>query len=578
MRGYVRALHRQPRPAAQPPRPARRHAVAAPTTWPGSCTSRCTRRGRRPVRRPAWCCCSTRPAACWSRSARSARCPGRRTLAGLRLALGDGLLGTVADERRAGARPDHGRLRPGARRAARHHVRGRAVRRPRTGDDRWRRADRAGAAGPRAVRPARPGRFDETDVSTLTTFAAQAAIALDNVRLHEEAQRLSLTDPLTGLFNYRYLRESLRRELERAARFGRTLAVAGARPRPLQGRQRHLRPRRRRRGAGRGRPPDPGRDPGGRRRVPARRRGVRDPAAGDRRGRRRGAGPPAGRRGAATRRCAPATTRSASRSRSGWPCIPEHGATGSAVLEAADSALYAAKAAGRDACRTADDAARRASRSPLGAPRYLSAPSVPVTGASRGTQPTQRALAVSLSGMPQDHDARPSSQGCHPRRRPRHPFPAGDQGGAQGTAAGGRPAGPAVHRGGGRRRRYHDVLLITGRGKTAMVDHFDRRPDLEQRLEEKGDDERLAAVKPAERTGRDLHLPAGRAARASGTRCPTPSRTSATSRSPCCSATSSWTTSRCSSRCSTCRPAPAASCSRCWRCAPEEVSRYGIAR
>jgi UTP--glucose-1-phosphate uridylyltransferase len=39
-----------------------------------------------------------------------------------------------------------------------------------------------------------------------------------------------------------------------------------------------------------------------------------------------------------------------------------------------------------------------------------------------------------------------------------------------------------------------DVLLITGRGKTSMVDHFDRRPDLEARLIEKGDEERLAAV------------------------------------------------------------------------------------
>ncbi|MFY1675051.1 UTP--glucose-1-phosphate uridylyltransferase [Plantactinospora sp. WMMB334] len=40
-----------------------------------------------------------------------------------------------------------------------------------------------------------------------------------------------------------------------------------------------------------------------------------------------------------------------------------------------------------------------------------------------------------------------------------------------------------------------DVLLITGRGKTAMVDHFDRRPDLEARLEAKGDPELLAAVR-----------------------------------------------------------------------------------
>jgi UTP--glucose-1-phosphate uridylyltransferase len=45
----------------------------------------------------------------------------------------------------------------------------------------------------------------------------------------------------------------------------------------------------------------------------------------------------------------------------------------------------------------------------------------------------------------------------------------------------------------------NDILLVTGRGKTSMVDHFDRRPDLEQRLEAKGDHERLAAViRPSE--------------------------------------------------------------------------------
>ncbi|SDY04250.1 UDP-glucose pyrophosphorylase [Micromonospora pattaloongensis] len=40
-----------------------------------------------------------------------------------------------------------------------------------------------------------------------------------------------------------------------------------------------------------------------------------------------------------------------------------------------------------------------------------------------------------------------------------------------------------------------DVLLITGRGKTSMVDHFDRQPYLESRLEEKGDLKRLEAVR-----------------------------------------------------------------------------------
>lgn len=41
----------------------------------------------------------------------------------------------------------------------------------------------------------------------------------------EEAQRLSVTDPLTGLGNLRSLRESLRREVERANRFGHALGV-----------------------------------------------------------------------------------------------------------------------------------------------------------------------------------------------------------------------------------------------------------------------------------------------------------------------------------------------------------------
>ncbi|ASW53408.1 diguanylate cyclase [Plantactinospora sp. KBS50] len=67
--------------------------------------------------------------------------------------------------------------------------------------------------------------FDDADLATLRSFARHAAVAVDNVRVHEEAQRLSLTDPLTGLWNYRYLKESIRREVERASRFGRMLSV-----------------------------------------------------------------------------------------------------------------------------------------------------------------------------------------------------------------------------------------------------------------------------------------------------------------------------------------------------------------
>ena len=76
-----------------------------------------------------------------------------------------------------------------------------------------------------------------------------------------------------------------------------------------------------------------------------------------------------------------------------------------------------------------------------------------------------------------------------------------------------------------------DILLVTGRGKTSMVDHFDRQPYLESRLEAKGDTGAPRRRPPPGRAGRDLHLPPGRAARPRATRSPTPSRTSAASRS-----------------------------------------------
>jgi two-component system, cell cycle response regulator len=67
--------------------------------------------------------------------------------------------------------------------------------------------------------------FAEGDVESLGTLSTQASIAMDNVQLHQEAQRLSTTDGLTGLWNFRYLSSSLGREIERANRFERPLAV-----------------------------------------------------------------------------------------------------------------------------------------------------------------------------------------------------------------------------------------------------------------------------------------------------------------------------------------------------------------
>jgi diguanylate cyclase (GGDEF)-like protein len=68
-------------------------------------------------------------------------------------------------------------------------------------------------------------RFDDRDLATIRTFASQATVAIDNVLLHVEAQRLSITDGLTGLWNYRYFTMTIGKEIERSARFGRPLAL-----------------------------------------------------------------------------------------------------------------------------------------------------------------------------------------------------------------------------------------------------------------------------------------------------------------------------------------------------------------
>jgi two-component system cell cycle response regulator len=67
--------------------------------------------------------------------------------------------------------------------------------------------------------------FDEGDLATIRTFASQATVAVDNVLLHQEAQRLSITDGLTGLWNFRYFTMTVSKEIERSARFGRPLAL-----------------------------------------------------------------------------------------------------------------------------------------------------------------------------------------------------------------------------------------------------------------------------------------------------------------------------------------------------------------
>jgi diguanylate cyclase (GGDEF)-like protein len=72
--------------------------------------------------------------------------------------------------------------------------------------------------------PAEPA-FDTDDEAMLVSLAGPAGIAVDNVLLHREAQRLSVTDPLTGAGNLRHMTTTLAREVERATRFDRPLAL-----------------------------------------------------------------------------------------------------------------------------------------------------------------------------------------------------------------------------------------------------------------------------------------------------------------------------------------------------------------
>ena len=56
-----------------------------------------------------------------------------------------------------------------------------------------------------------------------------------------------------------------------------------------------------------------------------------------------------------------------------------------------------------------------------------------------------------------------------------------------------------------------DILMITGRSKRALEDHFDREPGLERALELKGDTERLATVQDASALGPIHYLRQGEA-------------------------------------------------------------------
>jgi diguanylate cyclase (GGDEF)-like protein/PAS domain S-box-containing protein len=69
------------------------------------------------------------------------------------------------------------------------------------------------------------GKITEQEVSLAETFAEQIGLSIANIRLREALGSLSIRDPLTNLFNRRYLEETLEREVHRAARSKQSLGV-----------------------------------------------------------------------------------------------------------------------------------------------------------------------------------------------------------------------------------------------------------------------------------------------------------------------------------------------------------------
>jgi diguanylate cyclase (GGDEF)-like protein len=71
----------------------------------------------------------------------------------------------------------------------------------------------------------KPHSFGERELDLLVPLGEQLAIAIENVRLFQETNRLAITDELTGLFNHRHFYQQLEQEFRRAQRYDRPLSL-----------------------------------------------------------------------------------------------------------------------------------------------------------------------------------------------------------------------------------------------------------------------------------------------------------------------------------------------------------------
>jgi two-component system cell cycle response regulator len=69
------------------------------------------------------------------------------------------------------------------------------------------------------------GYFTEADLRTILSLTDQAGVAIENVLLHQEAERMAIMDGKTGIWNHRWFQIQFAREVDRAQRFGRPFSL-----------------------------------------------------------------------------------------------------------------------------------------------------------------------------------------------------------------------------------------------------------------------------------------------------------------------------------------------------------------
>jgi len=67
--------------------------------------------------------------------------------------------------------------------------------------------------------------FDDDDIRLFSTLSAQIAVGLHQAKMFASAERMAVTDALTGLYNYRYFYERLHSEMARSIRYGHPLSI-----------------------------------------------------------------------------------------------------------------------------------------------------------------------------------------------------------------------------------------------------------------------------------------------------------------------------------------------------------------